>query len=145
MKHMELADIPSGLEGPTILENASVNDETVLMDGFIKDIKYLIENSQDSKSQLNQYITEVEEKIEYHRANRLSKVDKEEIKGLIEKHPYFKNPCNYHIRIITIMKYLKKKGIDISIPDIDLLVEEVILTIDGVKSTGDGRYTKKKV
>ncbi len=42
------------------------------------------------------------------------------------------------------MKYLKKKGIDISIPDIDLLIEDIMLSIQGVTKIGDGRYKRKK-
>ncbi len=114
------------------------------MNDIIKDIKYLIEKHEDPKDTLNQYLDQVEERIETHFANQLNLVDQQHIKQLIEKHPYFKNPCNYHIRSITIMKYLKKKGIDISIPDIDLLIEDIMLSIQGVTKIGDGRYKRKK-
>ena len=42
------------------------------------------------------------------------------------------------------MKYLKKKGLDVRIPDVDLLVEELILSIQGVSKVGDGRYKRKR-
>ncbi len=42
------------------------------------------------------------------------------------------------------MKYLKKKGIDINMPDMDLLVDEIIQTIDGVKKRGYGQYSRVK-
>ncbi len=70
--------------------------------------------------------------------------DKEEITYLIKKHPYFKNPCNYPIRLITIMKYLKRKDVDINLPDADLVVDELIATLDGVERLEYGRYYRRK-
>lgn len=62
---------------------------------------------------------------------------------LLKKHPYFKKPSDHPIRLITIMKYLKKKGVDTSIHNIDLLVEELILGIDGVKKIQSNKYIFK--
>lgn len=143
---MELADIPDvDDDEPEYVEklNGSTND-ALQMDAIIKDIKHLIKNHDDPKETLNKYLDKVEERIESHLANKLNNVNRDEIKQLIEKHPYFKNPCNYHIRLITIMKYLKKKGIDVRIPDIDLLVEDIIANIQGVTKIGDGRYRRKR-
>jgi len=42
------------------------------------------------------------------------------------------------------MKYLRKKGIDVRIKDIDLVVDEIIMTIEGVKKHGQDRYALKK-
>lgn len=112
------------------------------VDELIKDIKEMIEEDEDHKAKLASYLEDIEKKIEIQTRLDLSSVDREAIKKLIEKHPYIKNPNSYHIRLITIMKYLKKKGVDISIPDIDLLVDEVIQSVDGVKKVADGKYKK---
>ena len=111
---------------------------------IIHDIKTLLEQHDNPADILQQYLEEVEERIEEEERSQLETVDRESLKTLIEKHPFFKNPNNYHIRLITIMKYLKKKGIDISVPDMDLLVDEVIQTIDGVKKKGYGQYSRLK-
>lgn len=111
---------------------------------IINDIKTLLEQHDNPADILQQYIDEVEERIEEEERSQLETVDREGVKTLIEKHPFFKNPNNYHIRLITIMKYLKKKGIDINVPDMDLLVDEVIQTIDGVKKKGYGQYSRVK-
>lgn len=135
---MGISDVPPAVDEDS---TKTVQAEALKMDEIINDIKELIENHEDPKEQLAKYINDVEEKIE---SNLLLEVDKEEIKKLVEKHPYFKNPSTYHIRMITIMKYLKKKGMNINIPDFDLLVDEIILTIDGVEKIGYDRYKRKK-
>jgi len=111
---------------------------------IIQDIKELIDKSDDPSVKLNEYIKKVEKHIEEKNVIELENIDRDEIRKLIEKHPYFKNPNNYFIRIITVMKYLKKKGLDVDIPDIDLLVDEIIQEIDGVTKIGDGRYKKNR-
>lgn len=111
---------------------------------IINDIKTLLEQHDNPADHLQKYIVEVEELIEEEERIQLEAVDRDEVKNLIEKHPFFKNPNNYHIRLITIMKYLKKKGIDISIPDMDLLVDEIIQSIDGVTKKGYGQYARAK-
>ena len=35
--------------------------------------------------------------------------DRKVIEEAIARHPYFKNPCDYPIRLLTILKYLKRK------------------------------------
>ena len=39
-----------------------------------------------------------------------------------------------------VLKYLKKKGIPTNYRDMDLIVEKIILKIDGVQKVGDGMY-----
>ncbi len=68
----------------------------------------------------------------------------EDILALIKKHPYFKNPCKYPIRIISIMKYLKKKGFNVSEKDIDLKVDQLIASISDVDKIEFGLYVVKK-
>ncbi len=73
-----------------------------------------------------------------------SEEEKAEISCLIKKHPYFKNPCNYQIRLVAIMKYLKRKDVDISLPDADLIIDQLISQIDGVERLEYGRYIRRK-
>ncbi len=68
----------------------------------------------------------------------------EDILALIKKHPYFKNPCKYPIRIISIMKYLKKKGLDVGKKDVDLKVDELISNISNVDKIEFGLYVVRK-
>ena len=136
----DVSDVPEP-DDQTIRPIAS---ERLESKDIINDIKTLLEQHEDPTDILQQYIGEVEERIEEEERTQLETVDRDSIKTLIEKHPFFKNPNNYHIRLITIMKYLKKKGIDINMPDMDLLVDEIIQTIDGVKKRGYGQYSRVK-
>ncbi len=136
----DVSDVPEP-DDQTIRPIAS---ERLESKDIINDIKTLLEQHDDPTVILQQYIGEVEERIEEEERTQLETVDRDSIKKLIEKHPFFKNPNNYHIRLITIMKYLKKKGIDINMPDMDLLVDEIIQTIDGVKKRGYGQYSRVK-
>lgn len=108
---------------------------------FINDLKNLVSNGEGASDSLIEYIDDFEKEFQ---KSSLDGVDRDKIKTLIEKHPYFKNPSTYHIRQITIMKYLRKKGIDVSVKDIDLLVDSIIMTIDGVEKIGYGKYRRKR-
>ncbi len=113
-------------------------------DGIIEDIRTLLEKDDNPSQSLQEYLSKVEQSIKEEKKKKLEEVDREHLKSLIEKHPFFKNPNNYYIRLVTIMKYLKKKGVDISLDDMDLVVDEVILSIDGVKKRGYGQYSRHK-
>ncbi len=136
----DVSDVPEP-DDQTIRPIAS---ERLERNDIINDIRTLLEQHDNPADILQQYIDEVEERIEEEGRSQLEMVDKNNIKLLIEKHPFFKNPNNYHIRLITIMKYLKKKGVDINVPDMDLLVDEIIQTIDGVNKRGYGQYSRVK-
>lgn len=125
-------------------DDDSFSSGDLKVEHIIENIKHIVEKDGKVSRELNEYLDKVEEKIVTSSKKDLSSIDKENLRKLIEKHPYFKNPCSYHIRLITIMKYLKKKGVDVSMNDIDLLVDEIILSIDGVKKTGYGRYIRNK-
>lgn len=114
------------------------------IDEVLKNIKTIISNNSSSTDHLERYISDVERKISKRQRSDAKLLDKDLIKKLILKHPYFKNHCNYSIRMITIIKYLKKKGIDIDISNIDEIVEDIILSIDDVEKIGYGKYFKKK-
>lgn len=138
---MVFSDLP---ENPDDAPSANEHDiVTIGVDELIKDIKEMIEEDVNHKERLSSYLNTIERQIESQNKQDLNNVDKEAIKKLIEKHPYFKNPNSYHIRMITIMKYLKKKHVDVNIPDFDLLVDELIQTIDGVTKVADGKYKRK--
>jgi hypothetical protein len=114
------------------------------MNDVLNEIKYLLEKHDNPTEELQRYLDEVSLKINDENRQALANIDQDTVKILIEKHPYFKNPSSYHIRLITIMKYLKKKGVDITIPDFDLLVDTIILSIDGVEKIGYGKYRRQK-
>ncbi len=68
----------------------------------------------------------------------------DELICILKKHPYFKNPCKYPIRMISIMKHLKKKGIDVSEKDVDLRVDRLISSISNVNKIEFGFYRVQK-
>jgi len=123
------------------LPDNSDSTKPVEFEKLLSDIKELIKK--DDKGKLEAYIEEVENLLSYETISYYEK-ESEKIKQLIRKHPYFKNPCTYPIRLLTIMKYLKKKGIDTKIKDIDLLVNRTVESMDGVSTAGPGMYIVKK-
>jgi len=135
----DLAEPHEGDNNKKIME-ASTNG--IRMESIIKDIRVLLNKYNNPKEHVNDYLRKVEKKMMNGNIENEYLIDRNTIKKYIEKHPYFKNPCNYHIRLLTIMKYLKKKGVDISIKDIDLIVDEIIQEIDGVKKVGEGKYIR---
>ena len=138
---MVFSDLPENPDDAPTVMNTEVL--TIGVDELIKDIKEMIEDDEDHKEKLSSYLTSIEKKIESKNRLDLESVDREAVKKLIEKHPYFKNPNSYGIRMITIMKYLKKKKVEVTIPDFDLLVDEIIQSIDGVTKVADGKYKRK--
>lgn len=110
---------------------------------FLRDLKKFLKKYNKSTSQIDQYIHRLEGNMDMEKVVQIYDIDENAIKKSIEKHPYFKNPCDYPIRLLTIMKYLKKKGTDIHYKDMDLIVDRLIQEIDGVKKVGDGMYLKK--
>jgi len=123
------------------LPDNSDSTKPVEFEKLLSDIKELIKK--DDKGKLEAYIEEVENLLSHETISYYEK-ESEKIKQLIRKHPYFKNPCTYPIRLLTIMKYLKKKGIDTKIKDIDLLVNRTVESMDGVSTAGPGMYIVKK-
>lgn len=138
---MVFSDLPENADDAPSVKNMDLM--TIGVDELIKDIKEMIEDDDNHKEKLTSYLKTIEKKIESKNKLDLNSVDRDAIKKLIEKHPYFKNPNSYHIRMITIMKYLKKKQVDVTIPDLDLLVDEIIQSIDGVTKVADGKYKRK--
>jgi len=120
-------------------EEGSKNFDHLSMEEVIHRMKQINEEQAEPSEDLSQLIEQVQKKIV-----SCQEVDLEKVKDLILRHAFFRNPNHYHIRLITIMKHLKKKGIDISIPDFDLLVDEIIVSLPGVKKIGGDRYAYKK-
>ncbi|MBF8982025.1 hypothetical protein IZY60_00595 [Lutibacter sp. B2] len=110
---------------------------------FLKELKKVLEKYNKPTSQVEYLISELEGNTDYQKVINIFGIDEKRILYYIKKHPYFKNPCDYPIRLITIMKYLKKKEISLHYRDMDLIVDKLILQIDGVKKVGDGMYLKK--
>ncbi|QZY56524.1 hypothetical protein [Crassaminicella profunda] len=130
-------DIPLPLSLDT--RNQCTNNELK----FLKDLKKLLKDYNKPTNKIEYLISELEGNNDFENVIRIFDIDKNSIKKKIEKHPYFKNPCDYPIRLITIMKYLKKKSVNIKYKDMDLIVDQLIQEIDGVKKVGDGMYLKK--
>ncbi len=103
---------------------------------IINNISEELHKNPDSSAQVKNYLEQLKEN--YVGSRTYYKDD--EILKLIEKHPYFRNPCKYPIRIISIMKFLKRKGIDISEHDMDLRVDDIISKISYVERVEYGLY-----
>lgn len=136
---MELPSGKSSRKRNKDKKNIYLENQEIDVGELIGNIKDIIKNHKNPSDKINVLIDEVEEKIVKN-----GTVDKIKIKNIIEKHPFFKKPNNYHIRLITIMKYLDKKGINIATKDIDLIVDEIIQSISGVRKIGEDRYALKK-
>jgi hypothetical protein len=126
-------------EGPDVKYNKNLN-----LNSVIDDIKEVLIKHENPKEILEEYLMSIESKIDTERMLKIHEINKDNIKKLIEGHPYFKNPNDYGIRLVTIMKYLKKKGVDVSLSDIDILVDEIVKTCDNVQSEEFGKYEKTK-
>lgn len=126
-----------GLEVPSVSKNKKLN-----LNNIIDDIKEVLGKHENPKAILEEYLVDIESKIDTERMLKIHEINKNHIKKLIESHPYFKNPNDYGIRLVTIMKYLRKKGVDVSIPDIDILVDEIVKSCDNVESIEFGKYKK---
>lgn len=138
---MVFSDLPENADdAPSVI---NTNTMSIGVDELINDIKEMIKDDENHKERLSTYLSSIEKKIETKNKLDLDSIDRALVRKIIEKHPYFKNPNSYHIRMITIMKYLKKKGVDVTIPDLDLLVDEIIQSIDGVTKVADGKYKRK--
>lgn len=70
-------------------------------------------------------------------------LDKDQIIETILKHPYFKNPSDYPIRLITILKYLKSRGFNMHYVDVDEYIDHLLQGMDNVKKVGRGLYMCK--
>lgn len=141
---ISLSDLVDSCEEDMYLE---VNDEkeTCVENEleFLKDFKKLLEKYKKPTDEVDYLISKLDGNVDFENVIRIFDINEKSIKKKIEKHPYFKNPCDYPIRLVTIMKYLKKKGVNTNYTDIDLIVDKLICEIDGVTKIGEGMYLKK--
>lgn len=124
-------------DGPPVSSAVNLNN-------VIDDIKEVLIKHDNPKKILREYLNNIESKIDTERMLKIHEINRENIKEMILSHPYFRNPNDYGIRLVSIMKYLKKKGVDVSIPDIDIFVDEIVKSIDSVESVEFGKYKKMK-
>ena len=86
----------------------------------------------------------IQSQIDRFSSERASLPNKKEIEEVILNHPYFRNPCDYPLRLLTILKYLKRKGLNVSYTDIDLYVDSIMSGMDEVRKVGRGLYMCSK-
>ncbi|PAB58954.1 hypothetical protein [Anaeromicrobium sediminis] len=137
---ISLSDLVDSCSDHIYLEMKSPNEEKSQNLKFLKELKALLIKYGKSTKEVDYIISELEGKATHENVISMFDIDEDKILEYIKKHPYFKNPCDYPIRLITIMKYLKKKGIPTNYRDMDLIVEKIILKMDGVQKVGDGMY-----
>lgn len=109
---------------------------------FFEDLRKIFRLYEKDTDQIDFIIKNLEDKIEVYDEGRPILPNREEIVDALEKHPYFKTPGDYPIRLLTIMKYLKKKGFDLNYADMDLYIENILQEMDGVKKVGRGLFKK---
>jgi len=140
---ISLSDLVDSCDEDIFLRLEVSEDPTRSELKFLKEFRKFLKRHNKPTDQIDYLIHKIEGNLDMENVIKIFDIDEVSIKNKIEKHPYFKNPCDYPIRLVTIMKYLKKKGVDTSYKDIDLIVDRLILEIDGVKKIGDGMYLKK--
>lgn len=96
--------------------------------------------------ELDFIISQLQSQIEWFNSEKssVSLPDRQEIERLIRNHPYFRNPSSYPIRLLTILKYLRKSGINVHYKDIDIYVDSIMTGMEEVRKTGRGLYMSTK-
>ena len=109
---------------------------------FFKHLRSFLRDYGKNTDEIDFVIRNLEDQVTEFDAATPVLPDEERIVRAIEKHPYFKNPCDYPIRLITILKYLKRRGFNMNYTDIDLYVDKLLQKMEGVKKVGRGLYRK---
>ncbi len=121
--------------------HSSISDTVPIREGdfdiesVMEKISIMLDQPESSNALIKEYIRNV--KLQKSRHNFMTD---NEIRCFISKHPYFKNPCKYPIRLVNIMKHLKKKGLDVTIDDIDIRVDRIISEMEGITKVEFGLY-----
>lgn len=110
---------------------------------FYKELRACFREYEKSVEEIDFIISNIEASIQVFNSGSEILIDEEKLVRQIEKHPYFKNPCDYPIRLITILKYLKSKGFNMNYADIDIYVDRIVQRMEGVKKVGRGQYQKR--
>ncbi len=134
--HQDIRDTEVNLKIPLSFE--SIREEL----NFYKDLKLFFKEHGKPTVEIDFIINNLESNIEIFNNTSNILLREQDILKQIAKHPYFKNPGDYPIRLLTILKYLKKKGFNMQYKDIDIYIDQVIQKLEGVKKVGRGLYKK---
>ena len=110
---------------------------------FYKELRHVFKEHNKPLEDIEFIISNIESNIDIFTNVNHVILDEDKIIKQIEKHPYFKNPGDYPIRLLTILKFLKRKGFNMHYKDIDIYIDKIIQKIDGVKKVERGLYIKK--
>lgn len=122
-----------------------LNDENLREElNFYKDLRMFFKDYNKPVEDIDFIISNIESNIEIFSNGNTLFIDEDKIVKQIAKHPYFKNPGDYPIRLLTILKYLKKKGYNMHYKDIDIYIDKLIQKVEGVKKVGRGLYIKSR-
>lgn len=132
-------------EKAEVILDIPVNDNKLREElSFYTELAAIFKEYDKDTTQLDFVISHLQEQIEEYNEGRAVLPDRKEIEMVIRNHPYFKNPCDYPIRLLTVLKYLRRKGINMNYTDIDLYVDAILSAMDGVKKVGRGLYMAVK-
>lgn len=102
---------------------------------LVDSISKLLSEEIGSNARINSYLND----LKLRAGRKQQGFSDAELRELIMKHPYFKNPCQHPIRIISIMKYLKRKGYS-GHSGFESRIDSIVSSIDGVERLEFGRY-----
>ncbi|NLK72984.1 MAG: hypothetical protein GX285_08210 [Clostridiales bacterium] len=120
------------------LHNENLREEL----NFYKELKSFFKEYNKPVEDIDFIISNIESNIDILSNENHILPDEDKLIKQIAKHPYFKNPGDYPIRLLTILKYLKKKGFNMHYKDIDIYIDGLIQKVDGVRKVGYGLYKK---
>lgn len=110
---------------------------------FYRSLRQVFRQYGKSTEDLDFLLKNLEERIRVSDPADAVLPDAEQLEKAILQHPYFKNPCDYPIRLLTILKYLKRKGFDMNYSDIDLYIDRLLQKMEAVRKVGRGLYMHK--
>ncbi len=122
------------------LENDNLREEL----SFYSELYDIFREYGKDTDELDFITGHIQSQIDRFSSERASLPDKNQIEEVILSHPYFRNPCDYPIRLLTILKYLKRRGINVSYTDIDLYVDSILTGMDEIRKIGRGLYMSSK-
>lgn len=130
------------LEAEVVLKIPTIMDIREEL-SFYRHIREVFKTYGKDTDHIDFVISNMEKQVEIFKNTSPTLPDMHKMEEAILRHPYFKNPCDYPIRLITILKYLKRKGFNMNYTDIDLYVDKVLQKVDGIKKVGRGLYRLK--
>ncbi len=118
------------------LDNDNLREEL----SFYTQLTDIFREYEKDTGELDFITSHIQSQIDRFSSEIASLPDKKQIENIIRNHPYFRNPCDYPIRLLTVLKYLKKMGINVSYTDIDVYVDSIMSGMDEVRKVGRGLY-----